>query len=201
MTKLRTSINRVKLDQSYSGFVSSIFRSYFDLKASYLAEVGRPHSEARLLAYAFFIGIILFLTKLPVLMTGHLSLSDGSELTSRIGMTLFSSLFFVPLFLYILAGLTHTVSIIFRGEASFYQARLAFFWAIIVSSPFLLIDSLVQEISTHDLLALILEGLAVFFCAWIFSVVYSAAENFKSHWILFFSLLVLYFCLSILTTG
>ena len=47
------------------GFVADIFKSYFDLKASFLDQLEKCTSEARLLAYAFLISFVLFLERLP----------------------------------------------------------------------------------------------------------------------------------------
>jgi hypothetical protein len=51
---------------------------------------------------------------------------------------LFAALFFAPLFFYMIAGFGHLVLHRLGGKGSYYAARLALFWSLLVATPLLL---------------------------------------------------------------
>jgi hypothetical protein len=48
-------------------------------------------------------------------------------------------IFIAPLLFYLLAGLTYLIARAFRASISAYGARLALFWALLASSPLVLL--------------------------------------------------------------
>ena len=126
------------------GFVADIFKAYLDLRISFRNQLNNFTSESRLLAYAFFISGVLFLERLPGRVTNDDIQFNEDSLFDYVGMDLFTSIFFGPIFLYFLSALTHLFALLFKGKASFFEARLAFFWSIIVASPLLLIAGLLH---------------------------------------------------------
>ena len=184
----------------FRGFFPEIFKSYFDLKASFFSQLAKCKSEARLLAYGFTISILLFFERLPGKVVSHTSEGFQRPLLPAIGIDLFASIFFVPLFLYLASAIFHLALLSFRGKASFFESRLAFFWSIIVCAPILLIFSLVESFSPDIFPFNVFKYITVLLSAWIFSSLLCAAEGFSSHLPLFFSLLVSYlFLLSLIT--
>ena len=176
----------------FKGFFPEIFRSYFDLKASFFSQLAKCKSEARLLAYGFTISVVLFFERLPGKVASHTSDGFQRPLLPAIGIDLFASIFFVPLFLYFVSAILHFVLLPFGGKASFFQSRLAFFWSIIVCAPILLIFSLVEAFFPDIFPFNLIKYITVALSAWILSALLCAAEGFSSHLPLFFSLLVSY---------
>ena len=183
----------------FRGFFPEIFKAYFDLKASFFSQLAKCKSEARLLAYGFTISILLFFERLPGKVASHTSEGFQRPLLPAIGIDLFASIFFVPLFLYFVSAILHLILLPFGGKATFFQSRLAFFWSIIVCAPILLIFSLVEAFSPDIFPFNFIKHITELLSAWIFSSLLCAAEGFSSPLPLFFSLIIVYmFLLSLI---
>ena len=109
------------------GFVSEIFYAYTGLKRSYNTQLSNGINESRLLAYSFFISLVLFLHRLPDKLTHNQKFNTKISLNDQIGIDLFASLFFVPIFLYIIAFFIHLLWLPFGSKATYFETRLAFF--------------------------------------------------------------------------
>ncbi|AEI93847.1 hypothetical protein [Roseobacter litoralis] len=97
--------------------------------------------EDRALAYLMSGCIIVFIAQMPRLAReAHLS---GEDLNMLMGATLMAWVLIAPLVLYCLAAVTHLVAKLFRGQGTHYGARLALFWALLASSPLMLLNGLV----------------------------------------------------------
>ncbi|MGZ2257910.1 YIP1 family protein [Roseobacter sp. A03A-229] len=97
--------------------------------------------EDRALAYLMAGCMIVFIAQLPRLAReAHL---NGDELNMLLGASLMAWIFIAPLALYCLAALSHLIAKIFRGKGSHYGARLALFWALLASSPLMLLWGLI----------------------------------------------------------
>ena len=112
----------------------------------------------------------------------------------------FASIFFGPIFLYSLSALTHLISVPFKGKASFFEARLAFFWAMIVAAPLLLLVAVVQGLVPGGLFSQVFQCIAMVAYAWIYSTIFCSAERFSSNKPLFFLLSFGYLYLSYVVT-
>ena len=88
----------------FKGFISDIFLAYKGLKHSFDNQFVSGVNENRLLAYAFFISFILFLQRLPDRVIQNKNSIDV------IGIDLYASIFYVPIFLYIIASFIHILS-------------------------------------------------------------------------------------------
>jgi hypothetical protein len=97
--------------------------------------------EDRALAYLMAGCVVVFIAQLPRLAReAHLR---GDDLDMLMGASLMGWIFIAPLLLYVLAALSHLVAKLFRGRGSHYGARLALFWALLASSPLMLLNGLV----------------------------------------------------------
>lgn len=97
--------------------------------------------EDRALAYLMAGCLVVFVAQLPRLAReAHLT---GAELNMLLGASLMAWVFIAPLLLYCIAGLSHLVAKIFKGRGSHYGARLALFWALLASSPLMLLWGLI----------------------------------------------------------
>lgn len=84
---------------------------------------------------------VIFVAQLPRLAReAHLT---GEELNPMLGASLLAWVFIAPLMLYALAALSHLVARLLGGRGSGFDARLALFWAVLASSPLMLLNGLV----------------------------------------------------------
>ena len=97
--------------------------------------------EDRALAYLMAGCLVVFVAQMPRLARqAHLT---GEDLNMLMGATLMAWLFIAPLALYCLAGLSHLIAKLFKGKGTSFGARLALFWALLASSPLMLLNGLV----------------------------------------------------------
>ncbi len=97
--------------------------------------------EDRALAYLMGACALIFVAQLPRLAReAHLS---GEDLNMLMGATLMAWIFIAPLMFYCIALLARVVARLFGGKGTGYGARLALFWALLASTPLLLLHGLV----------------------------------------------------------
>ena len=180
------------------GFVSEILYAYTGLKRSYNTQLSNGINESRLLAYSFFISLVLFLHRLPDKLIHNQKFNTKISLNDQIGIDLFTSLFFVPIFLYVIAFFIHLLCLPFGSKATYFETRLAFFWATIISSPILLTFSLIEGIFYSSWLYWILNFFSIVLYSWIISSILCAAHKFQSNLYLFFILNITYLIFSYL---
>lgn len=119
-----------------------------DITATYLrpARVMRRllamgQREDRALIILMVACVIVFVAQMPRLAReAHMT---GQDLDMLMGGALLGWLFLAPLFFYALAGLSHMVARLVGGKGDWYGARLALFWALLASTPVLLLHGLV----------------------------------------------------------
>ena len=95
-------------------------------------------------AFAMLMGgcIILFMAQWPFrARQAHL---NGETLTDHIQHDALGIIFLLPLIAYGLAALVRLVSRLFNAKAGYYSARLSFFWALLASSPTLVLAGMVK---------------------------------------------------------
>lgn len=96
--------------------------------------------EDRALAYLMSACFVIFLAQWPRL--SREAFLGGQELSQRISYEFVSWLIVWPLVFYVLALIIHTVLLVFRARGSWFGARLALFWALLASSPLMLLYGL-----------------------------------------------------------
>ncbi|MEO9652889.1 MAG: YIP1 family protein [Roseobacter sp.] len=131
--------------------------------------------EDRALAYLMAGCMVVFIAQMPRLARqAHI---EGADLNMLMGATLLAWVFIAPLILYCLAGLSHLIAKIFRGQGSFYGARLALFWALLASSPLMLLNGLVAGFIGPGLELQIVGLFWVVFFSWFWMGGLIAAER------------------------
>lgn len=122
-------------------------------------------SEPQTLFYGMLFGFLSFLAQLPVLSV--LADRDGPPLFALAAANLVAFLFFLPLMLYLLAGLSHVILARFGGSASWAQSRRALFWSALVVAPLILLSGLAAPLVPRPIVvtAQLVTG-AVFFWQW-----------------------------------
>ena len=119
-----------------------------DIAATYRAPgrvvdrlLGAGQREDRALMFLMAFCILMFVASAPSLARkAHLT---GADLDMLLGGALLAWIVIAPLALYVLAAVSHAVARIFGGRGSWYGARLALFWALLASTPVLLLHGLV----------------------------------------------------------
>ena len=97
--------------------------------------------EDRALAYLMAGCLVVFVAQLPRLAReAHMT---GGDLNMMMGGALMGWVLIAPLALYVIAGMTFLIGKLFRGQGTAFGARLALFWALLASSPLMLLNGLV----------------------------------------------------------
>ena len=103
--------------------------------------LARGESEPRALAFLMGACTVMFVARWPALAReAHL---EDADLNMLMGGALLALLFIAPLLFYGLALLAHAVSRATGGQGTPYGARLALFWALLASTPLILLNGLV----------------------------------------------------------
>ena len=95
-------------------------------------------------AFAMLMGgcMILFMAQWPFrARQAHL---NGETLTDYIQHDALGIIFLFPLIAYGLAALVRLVTRLFNAKADYYSARLSLFWALLASSPTLILAGMVK---------------------------------------------------------
>ncbi|MFS4438879.1 YIP1 family protein [Paracoccaceae bacterium GXU_MW_L88] len=129
-------------------------------------------TEERLLFFVYLICLLQFLTGMPAGIA--LAREGGHDLTAFLGARFVAALFFAPLFLYALAGLSHLIARRFGGQGSYFEARAALFWALIGAIPLLFLTALTRQTAIAAGVNLF-AGLGF---AWLWSGTLAEVENF-----------------------
>jgi hypothetical protein len=126
-----------------------------------------PASEARALAVLMAGCLMMFVAQWPAL--SRAAWEDPSiPLDARIGGALFGWLVIAPLAFYGISALSHAIARLFRGRASWFEARMALFWALLASSPLWLLNGLTLGFVGQGAAATLTSTLAglAFLCFW-----------------------------------
>lgn len=104
-----------------------------------LLELGQREDRALVFVMAFC--VVAFIAQMPSLARrAHL---EGLELNMLMGGALLGTVFILPLFFYALAFVSFGAARLVGGRGSSYGARLALFWALLSSTPLVLLHGLV----------------------------------------------------------
>lgn len=99
-----------------------------------------PREDRALVILVAACGVI-FIAQWPRLAReAHLT---GQELNPMLGGALLAWIFIAPLILYTLALISHGLARMLRAKGTAYGARVALFWALLATSPIMLLHGLV----------------------------------------------------------
>ncbi|MDF3413832.1 YIP1 family protein [Sulfitobacter sp. M57] len=99
--------------------------------------LGEGVREDRALIYLMIGCLMVFVAQTPRL--ARQAFETGENLQMLMGASLMAWLFIAPLLLYAIGALTHLVARVLRARITSYGARLALFWALLASSPLVLL--------------------------------------------------------------
>lgn len=106
------------------------------------AMLDQGQREDRALAILIAACLLIFVAQLPGLSRAA-HLNPDIEFNGRLAGALMATLFLVPLFAYLVAGISHVIARLFGGGGTFYSNRLAFFWSMLAIAPLMLLHGLV----------------------------------------------------------
>ncbi|KIN65063.1 hypothetical protein Z946_3962 [Sulfitobacter noctilucicola] len=93
--------------------------------------------EDRALIYLMVGCLMVFVAQTPRL--AREAFETGQELSMLLGATLMAWMFIMPLVLYALGAGTYLIAKLFGSRITSYAARVALFWALLASSPLILL--------------------------------------------------------------
>ncbi|GLQ26709.1 YIP1 family protein [Sulfitobacter pacificus] len=99
--------------------------------------LGEGAREDRALIYLMIGCLMVFVAQTPRL--ARQAFETGENLQMLMGASLMAWMFIAPLLLYALGALTFLLARVARADISNYGARLALFWALLASSPVMLL--------------------------------------------------------------
>jgi hypothetical protein len=121
---------------------SDIVATYRGPRKAFARILSTGQREDRALMILMSACLIAFVARWPALARrAHIS---GEDLNMLLGGALLAWLFIAPLGLYAIAAFTRIVAKILRGKGDWYGARMALFWALLASSPLMLLNGLVE---------------------------------------------------------
>jgi hypothetical protein len=120
--------------------VDDIRRSYRTPRAVMREHLSRLKSEPRALTFLLAALIVIFIGQWPRL--SREAFQADQPLVGLMMGTALALLAMVPVF-YLIAAVSHLVAKILGGRGSFYRARQALFWSMLVISPLMLLHGLV----------------------------------------------------------
>lgn len=97
--------------------------------------------EDRALILVMSACVIMFVSQWPRI--SREAFLEGRDMQVDLAGALMGTVFILPLVFYTLGWLTHLVAKVVGGKGTFYGARLALFWALLASSPLILLYGLV----------------------------------------------------------
>ncbi|MEL7153897.1 MAG: YIP1 family protein [Pseudomonadota bacterium] len=165
-----------------TGVLAAFARVFVDPRASVRAVLDSRPSEGRILAFGMFAALVLFSRQMATILMRPDLLANQTELVMQ---NLVSFLFFVPLAYYLMAVLGTALSKLFRGTGSWYEGRVAFFWAAFISAPVLLVTGILPMIATGlpHVVYVAIGQVGVFFFAWALAQTFAEAFSFTRTWL------------------
>lgn len=124
------------------GIVPKIFAAWRRPRQVMRAILADGQREDRALATLLGAATILFIAQWPRL-SREAHLNPEVPLEATMAITLFALLFLAPLLFYTLAAASHLVARAFGGRGRFYGARMALFWSLLATAPWVLFQGLI----------------------------------------------------------
>ena len=148
--------------------------AFNDFDASIQSQINSRKKERQLLPLLYFSCLILLLSQL----TQITSEVQQAPYIAVITAVLVAHIFFLPIFLYIMSFIIHSVLKVFGSASSNFQTRLAIFWSLTISSVIILIVS-IMKIFTTGFTETILVISSELIIIYIFSRILSFVSCFK----------------------
>ena len=151
-------------------FLGSIFNTYLEPRRFINKKTVNGVNERELLAIAFGIALLSFASN-----SIDLSFSQKAEISKEMFGRFLSSyfaaaIFFVPLFLYLLAAIFHGILRIFYNLMRMPFSRLTFFWSLFLCMPIPIFVSILSGAFINQHLSIILNLIVLVYFIWLWSI-------------------------------
>lgn len=160
-------------------FLSDIAATYRRPKRVLSRLLTMGEREDRALAIVMAGCVMVFVAQWPRL--ARQAFLQGEELNLLLASTLMAWVFIMPLFLYVMAYVSHLGAKAVGGKGTGFGARLALFWALLAASPVILIHGVVAGFLGRglvlDIVGLIWLGLFAWF--WLSGLIQSEWGEFR----------------------
>lgn len=180
------------------GMILGIGRFYHDPRGSVRAVKDGHPEESTLLAY-LMIGLAIILVG-RLIQLAQLNPVGSEAFLPQAGAAVFGQIFVAPLFCYGLAALGTGFARLFRGAGGWREGRLAFFWAILVSSPVVVLSDIASRpaATVDPVLGTLIGQVGPVFFAWALAQCFAGAFGFTRTWAVFLTIAVLVLALLVL---
>ncbi len=148
----------------------NIFNPYLQPREFIERRLNRGLSERKLLALSFGIGIFSFLVNLIDLSVSSNLFFSREEFGRLVSSYFVIALFFVPIFLYFIAGFFHFILWLVYKIKLTSLSRLSLFWALFLCMPFQIILTTLIKIFENDFSSTLLNLVMLFYFIWLWSV-------------------------------
>lgn len=133
---------------------TDIFATWVRPRQVFRRWLGRDSREGRALAVLMAACLLIFVAQWPRLSreaflaqeaakAGGTPLEDVPTLQALLGINLFALIFIAPLLFYALAGIAHAILRALGGKGEGFASRMALFWALLATAPWMLFQGLV----------------------------------------------------------
>ena len=175
-----------------------IIRAYRGFGASMKRRLEEHPGEERVLIYLVIAILLFFVARVPNLLhVAAIQANAEISIAAIVVTNLVASFFFAPLFLYLIAALSHLVAKAFGGTGTSYGARLALFWTLLVIAPLSLLSTMVQVAYPANWLATgLIIGMFLLF-TYVWGTCLSVAEGFKYRFLTIIAIILTVFGLTI----
>jgi len=156
---------------------TEIFRTYLAPRTAIRRLLAAGQREDRAIAYLMAACVIIFVAQWPRLQREAMLNPEGPPLEALISGTLLAWVFLMPLLAYGIAALSHLLARLLGGRGTWWGARTALFWSMLVISPLMLLTGLVAGFVGEGLQLAITEGVTMLAFCWIWGISLFEAER------------------------
>nr|WP_325252012.1 hypothetical protein [Amylibacter sp.] len=122
-------------------------------------------TEPRILMLGFTACLLNYVARMPDLAAiSFLAEDEPAIMRARFATMFVSSVIMAPLFLYIIAALSHLLLRALGGQATWQEARLALMWPALVATPLVLISGACKVFASPSVFLVATTLTAVVFC-------------------------------------
>ena len=177
-------------------FFLLLLKGYFDLDRSLDYQLQNRTLERQLLPLVYYVSFALLIAKIPNLFVFKDYYLEQEFQYAKLGSILVVHMFFVPIFIYLLAFITHWVLFLFGSSSQYFSTRLAFLWSLSLGSSIIVLSSLITAFITDDKIKFFCISLSELIVIYIFARILSYAANFKYRQIVLLTLVSTYIFLN-----
>ncbi len=177
-------------------FFLLLIKGYFDLDKSIDYQLETRKLERQLLPLVYYVSFALLCAKIPNLFVFNSYYPDQDLQYAKLGSLIVVHIFFVPIFIYVLAFITHCVLLLFGSSSPYFSTRLAVLWSLSLGSSLIVLASLITAFITDDKLKFFCISLSELVVIYIFARTLSYVAHFRHRQMVLMTLISIYIFLN-----